>query len=793
MNLVIVESPTKAKTLAKFLGKDYVIKASMGHIRDLPLSGLGVDVEKNFIPDYVVSDKGKKTLSELKKIAKDSGTIFLASDPDREGESIAWHLQELLQNKKTKTLFKRVVFHELTKDAILQAFSHLKSLDMNLVDAQQARRVLDRLVGYKLSPLLWKKVRYGLSAGRVQSVAVRLIVDKERERSAFEITEYWTLELDFEDIDGNRKFKAEYFTKDEINNQQNAEELKKHLLNLTYKIDKINKFERKKSPYPPLKTSTLQQTMANQHGFSAKKTMISAQKLFEKGIITYHRTDSINLSDEFIKTARSFIQLNFGDSYLPKKPVIYKNNSKNAQEAHEAIRPTDIFKLPNSLKFATTDELKVYTIIWKRSVESQMTSAVYDSTNMQIISSESHLFKANGSVIKFNGFLAVDKILNTESKNSEVTLLPEYILGEKVNIKNLNTIQHFTQPPARYSDATLIKALEDMGIGRPSTYAPTLSTIQARGYVVKDGRYFVPTDVAYVVNDLLTKHFSNIVDYEFTAKLENDLDDVADGKIKWQPLMKQFYEPFESNLLQKEKELHKMDVTTLETTDKVCPECGQNLNVKLGKFGKFLSCSNYPTCKYAEPLPEDKILDENGNEIKDFGKCPNCDIGVFIVRKGRFGKFLACSNYPKCKTIKPFLEKIGVTCPKCKDGDVVIKKFKTREFFGCSNYPECNFSSWQDPREDNFVYDPDKNTSNNKENVKNNDKLKNNKKITKSKKSYSDVKNKKVIKTKSVKVVSKFKPKTAGAGRSTLKTVRTVKTKPKIVSTVKNRPTKTKD
>jgi len=712
MKLVIVESPTKAKTLSKILNKEYEIKSSFGHIRDLPKSGLGVDVEHNFAPEYVVSDKAKKTLTELKNIAKTAKTIILASDPDREGEAIAWHLRELLSKKKDGPEFKRVVFHELTKHALEEAFAHPGELNMDLVDAQQARRVLDRLVGYKLSPLLWKKVRFGLSAGRVQSVAVRLVVEKERERKAFNIEEYWSLDGHFTDEKGKRPFTAELVSKETVPNGDIAEKLKEDISKDKFQIDEVKKSERKKNPNPPLKTSTLQQTMSNQYGFTAKKTMMSAQKLFEHGFITYHRTDSLNLAPEFINAVRGFVQTNFGKNYLPDSANLYKTKEKNAQEAHEAIRPTDLNRLPSHLKGMTIDEVKVYTTVWKRAVESQMSNALYDQTSMTIVSDQGYKFRASGSVIKFDGWLATDSFLGIKESSNELNPLPEYVEKENVLVGTVDNIQHFTQPPARYSDATLIKALEEMGIGRPSTYAPTLSTIQARGYVIKEGRYFVPTDVAYVVNDLLVNNFPNIVDYDFTAKMEDTLDDVAEGKIKWVPVIRDFYLPFEKDLIEKDKILHKQDVTTLEVTDKKCPECGGVLNVKLGKFGKFLSCSNYPDCKYAEPLEEDKVLDEDGKEIEDFGKCPNCETGTFILRKGRFGKFLACSNYPKCKTAKPFLEKIGVPCPKCKDGDVVLKKAKGREFFGCSNYPNCDFSSWQDPRNPDFKYDPEKHSGN---------------------------------------------------------------------------------
>ena len=636
--------------------------------------------------------------------------------------------------KKNGPEFKRVVFHELTKSAIENAFAHPGELNMDLVDAQQARRILDRLVGYKLSPLLWKKVRYGLSAGRVQSVAVRLVVERERERAAFNVEEYWSIGALFTDSVKKRSFDAELSSKETIPNKSPCLKINEYVIYVSFKIDTVKKAERKKGSYPPLKTSTLQQGMANQFGFTAKKTMSAAQKLFEKGFITYHRTDSLNLSPEFAFSVRSFVSSKFGNNYLPEKAVFYKTKEKNAQEAHEAIRPTDVSRVPGSVKSMTVDEMKTYTLIWKRSVESQMVDATYSQTSMTIVSSKGYVFKANGSIIKFDGWLSVDKFLNISSNNNDLKALPEYAEGENVVTKEIIPVQHFTQPPARYSDATLIKALEELGVGRPSTYAPTLSTIQTRGYIIKDSRYFVPTDVAYVVIDLLVNNFPAIVDYDFTAKMESSLDDIAEGKVKWQPLIRDFYLPFEKQLLEKDKLLQKQDITTLEVTDKKCPDCGSVLNVKLGKYGKFLSCSKYPDCKYAEPLEEDKVLDEDGKEIEDFGKCDNCETGLFILRKGRFGKFLACSNYPKCKTTKPFLEKIGINCPKCKEGEVVVKKAKGREFFGCSIYPNCDFSSWTDPRNPKFVYDPDKHGNSKRKDTKTSVKKTTKKKIKKTSK-----------------------------------------------------------
>ena len=696
MKLVIVESPTKAKTLAGILGKDFEIKASMGHIRDLPKKGLGVDVDKNFEPAYEVPEKSKKVLAELKKSAKDSNEIILATDPDREGEAIAWHLSSLLASKKVK--FERVVFHELTKSAIEEAFTHPRTLDINLVDAQQARRILDRLVGYKLSPLLWKKVRYGLSAGRVQSVAVRLIVERERERQQFKPEEYWSIYGDFEN-DAKKQLKAELVEKNskklEITSGDQAKKLEDKLKIDSFKISEIKKTERQRKPYAPFKTSTLQQSASNVFGFTAKRTMSSAQKLFEHGYITYHRTDSLNLSPQFVNVARDYIAKEMKAEYLPEKGVFYKTNAKNAQEAHEAIRPTNLFLEPAHLsKKLSADDVKIYSLIWKRSLECQMLPAVYDQTTITIGSTGGYLFRATGSIIKFDGWLYVGKHMAIEEDPETLNELPDFVENEAVTLNKLTSEQHFTQPPARYSDATLIKALEELEIGRPSTYAPTITTIQSRGYVVKESKYFVPTDVAYVVTDLLVEHFPDVIDYKFTAQVENSLDAIANGEKKWVPVIREFYTPFEKEVKEKDKVLQKHDITNLGESGEKCPECGKVLIYKLGKYGKFLSCSGYPDCAYARPIEETK----NGEEVpQDYGKCPNCETGVFVLRQGKFGKFLACSNYPKCKTTQKYLEKIDMKCPKCADGDVIIKKAKGRTFYGCSRYPQCDYSSWKNP------------------------------------------------------------------------------------------------
>ncbi len=704
--LVIVESPTKAKTLAKFLDKSYTIEASMGHIRDLPKKGLGVNVENNFEPEYEIPQKSKKTVTQLKKYLKDADEIILATDPDREGEAIAWHLKHILSSTKEgkKKNYERVVFHELTKEAVLDAFNHAGKLNVNLVDSQQARRVLDRLVGYKLSPLLWKKVRYGLSAGRVQSVAVRLVVERERERLAFIPEEYWNIDVDLVSAkDKKKEFTAALEKKDgkklEVKDEKTANIVQSDLEKAKYTVLAIEKSERKKNPYAPFKTSTLQQAMANVYGISASRTMRAAQQLFEEGLITYHRTDSLTLSADFIKICRSYIKEIFGNEFLPSEALSYKTKSKGAQEAHEAIRPTDLKIQPGSdaTKKLQADAKKVYKLVWMRSIECQMMPAIYDQTKILVETDNGYGLKANGSIIKFEGWLILGKEIGDED-DEKLAVLPDLEIGESLHMKKIHPSQHFTQPPARYSDATLIKQLEEMEIGRPSTYAPTLSTIKQRGYVDKEGRYYKPTDFAFVVTDLLVEHFPNVVDYEFTAGMEEEFDKIAAGEKEWVPVIKEFYEPFEKTVTEKDKTLEKREVTTLETTEEKCPECGSVLLVKLGKYGKFLSCSNYPDCEYARPLAEELGEgDAESAESQYFGDCDVCEDGKMMLKQGRFGKFLACSNYPKCKNTKSYLEKIGMKCPKCSDGEVIVKKAKGRTFYGCSNYPDCDYAAWKNP------------------------------------------------------------------------------------------------
>lgn len=707
--LVIVESPTKAKTISKFLDKNFVVKSSFGHLRDLPKSKLGVDPENDFEPEYIISPKSKKTASELKKLAKESDEIILASDEDREGEAIAWHLAQILGldltgKSKTKKGYKRIVFHEITKNAILAALENPRQLDLNLVDAQQARRILDRLVGYKLSPFLWKKIRYGLSAGRVQSVAVRLIVEREREIQNFKKDEYWEIKADLSKQDKSAHFEARLnkingktVKKLEIATEKKAEEIKKELEKAKYQIDKIEKKEVKKHPLPPFTTSTLQQAANNRLGYSAKQTMMIAQQLYEGihlgagggvGLITYMRTDSLNLSAEARKTANNYITNHFGKEYAEER--FFKTKSKGAQEAHEAIRPTDPARTPESIKeFLDPKQFKLYNLIWQRMLASQMASAISDLTTIDITADKYNL-RASGSIIKFEGFLKVYPI-----KNEEV-IFPELKEKEILDLLKVITEQHFTQPPARYNEASLIKALEEFGIGRPSTYAPTISTIQERGYVKKEEKRLAPEEIGFIVNDFLVEHFPEIVDIKFTAKMEENLDEVAEGKQQWKKLIEDFYDPFMDNLNAKEKEVDKKAVTE-EKTDELCPKCGSPMVIKLGRFGKFMACTNYPECKTTKPMGEEKKLTEEfSGEV-----CEKCGKPM-AIKRGRFGAFLGCSGYPECKNIKSIKKPTGAKCPDCGKGDIVEKKSKAgRIFYACDNYPECKFAMWQKPTGEN--------------------------------------------------------------------------------------------
>ncbi|HSX25121.1 MAG TPA: type I DNA topoisomerase [Candidatus Andersenbacteria bacterium] len=701
MNLVIVESPAKAKTIQKYLGKGFIVKSSYGHVRDLPKSKIGVDVAKDFIPTYIIPDKAKERIKELKKYAAKADIIYFATDEDREGEAIAWHLYEVLAPKPEKA--KRITFSEITKSAIQNAISHPRELDINLVDAQQARRVLDRLVGYELSPLLWNKVRRGLSAGRVQSVAVRLIVEREEEIAAFKSDEYWTLEAllkkDGSEFSSFLKAKGEKaIPKLGIKSKEESDTIQKELAGAPYTVSHIETKERKRTPPAPFTTSTLQQAAFNQLGFSSKKTMMIAQQLYEgialgeeghTGLITYMRTDSLNLAAEAVTAATNAITKLFGPNYALAAPRVFSKKSKGAQEAHEAIRPTDPSRTPDDVaKFLEPSQIKLYRLIWQRMIASQMTEAVLNQTAIDITAGE-YIFRANGMTVAFDGFV---RALGEKAALQE-SVLPELKEGDVLELSKLQPEQHFTQPPARYSEATLVKALEEHGIGRPSTYAPTIDVIQKRGYVEKnEEKRLAPTEIGTLVNGVLTEHFPNIVDTEFTANMEASLDDVASGDKKWQPVIKEFYDPFHALIGSKNKELKKEDLTQ-EKTDEKCPKCGSDVVIKLGRFGKFKACSNYPECKFTEPMGDEKKLEEEYS-----GKmCPDCGKPL-IVKRGRFGAFLGCSGYPDCKHITPIIKDTGVKCPACGKGSIIEKKSRYgKTFYACDQYPECKNAYWSKP------------------------------------------------------------------------------------------------
>lgn len=675
MNLIIVESPTKSKTLKKFLGKNYQISASMGHIRDLPKSKLGIDIEKNFEPQYIIPLKARKTMNALKKEAEKADKIILGTDMDREGEAIAWHLTKILDLKGKN--YQRIVFHEITKEAIQEALKNPRKIDLNLVDAQQARRILDRIVGYKLSPFLWKKVARGLSAGRVQSVAVRLVVEREKEINDFIPQEYWNVEAELQQQNNtnNKSFLSKLIKKDKkkiqklgIKTKEETNKIIQDLKKTEYKISNIEKKEARKNPLPPFTTSALQQESWKKLHLSAKFTMRIAQQLYEKGHITYHRTDSLNLSDISLFTAKKFIIENYGKNYWAGFLRKYKAKGK-VQEAHEAIRPAYPDKTPDILKEKLDDkQFKLYDLIWRRFIACQMNQAVLDQTKIDI-QANNYTFRANGQIMKFEGFL---KIYPMKFEENE---LPNLEKDEILELLKLIPSQHFTQPPARYTEASLIKTLEENGIGRPSTYAPTLSTIQDRNYIEKNQqKRFQPTEIGTIVNNLLVKHFPKIVDVKFTAEMEKDLDRISEGKINWRDKIREFYIPFAENLEKKEKEVPKEKIAETPT-DKKCPECKSPIIIKLGRFGKFYACTAFPKCKYSAPL-----------EKKKLGiKCPKCQKGDLVEKITKRKKiFYACDRYPKCDFAlwdKPIKEQ----CQKCKS--LLVEKEKKIK---CSN-KDCDF------------------------------------------------------------------------------------------------------
>ena len=641
--LIIVESPTKARTLSKFLGSGYVVDSTRGHIMDLPKSKLSIDIENDFKPDYQPIEKKKQVITDLKKKAKLADSVYIATDPDREGEAIAGHVAEIL----SKSRLFRITFHEITQKAVEEAISHPGVVNQNLVDAQIARRVLDRLVGYKLSPLLWKKVRRGLSAGRVQSVAVRLIVERENEIKAFKPNEYWEIfaevnQLISEPVIQKNSFKIQLI-KQEVTDKTNADEILKDLEIAKYKVSEVKKREVRKNPFPPFTTSTMTQAASRMFGWSAKRTMSAAQSLYEQGLITYHRTDSLNLSVDAVAVARKYIDKEYGGNYLPANAIIYKTTSKSAQEAHEAIRVTDV-NLEQSTVDSEYGEQKLYDLIRRRFLACQMSQAIYDETTIDVSASK-YLLRASGQIMKFDGWRKLFSI------DKEVILLPEVAKDEELEKEKVWGDQKFTLPPARFNEASLIKTLEKLGIGRPSTYAPIISTIQLRAYVEKKDKNFFPTTIGFAVTEFLVTNFPIEMDYGFTAGMEEDLDRIADGKIKWQKEMKKFWTPFAKKLASVEKDSVRVKIET----------------EKLGKH------------------------------------CPDCKDGELVVRTGRFGKFISCSLFPECKHTEKFLDKVGIKCPDCKEGDVIVKKAKRGNFFGCSRYPDCKYASWKKPEENNSV------------------------------------------------------------------------------------------
>ncbi|CAL7959912.1 DNA topoisomerase 1 [Gammaproteobacteria bacterium] len=708
-NIVVVESPAKAITIKKYLGKDFTVLASYGHLRDLVPKTGAVDTEHDFAMRYAIIEKNAKHVTAIAKVLKTADALYLATDPDREGEAIAWHIYELMREKKVlkKQPVYRIAFHEITKTAIAEAVSHPRDISMELVDAQQARRALDYLVGFNLSPLLWKKIRYGLSAGRVQSPALRMIVEREEEIEKFIIQEYWTIIAD--NVFSKQNFVAklvEYQSKKlmqfSVTDSEQAKVVEDELLKLAagkLHVIRVEKKQRVRNPAPPFTTSTLQQEASRKLGYSAKRTMRSAQKLYEAGLITYMRTDSVNLAKEAITEIREAIQEHFGVDNLPEAPRFYKTKAKNAQEAHEAIRPTACKCLPEELaKDLDPEQFKLYGLIWQRTIACQMISALLDTVVVDMSCGEGNTFRANGCVITNPGFIAVyrEDIDDVAVIDENGKVLPPLKVGDIIDLLGIHGEQHFTEPPPRYSEASLVKALEEYGIGRPSTYATIIETLLSREYAILDNKRFKPTDVGRVVNKFLTKYFTQYVDYEFTAHLEDELDEIASGKNKFLKLMQEFWQPFKKLIETTTTDVKREDVTQEVLEDK-CPKCGKALILRLGRKGKFVGCSGYPECDYTANVDGEKNI--VAVEVVADRQCPDCGAPLHI-KIGRYGKFIGCSSYPKCKFIEP-LEKpfdTGVKCPVCNDGTMVKRKSRYgKYFYSCSKYPKCKYAIWDEP------------------------------------------------------------------------------------------------
>jgi len=730
--LVIVESPAKAKTINKILGREFTVKASIGHVKDLPEKELGVEVEKDFKPSYVIIPGKEKIIKELKKASKDADRVYLAPDPDREGEAIAWHIASEITDKKAGTgngKIYRIIFNEITERAVREAILNPRKIDIRKFEAQQARRILDRLVGYGLSPLLWRKVRRGLSAGRVQSVAVKLVVDREREIDGFKSEEYWSISAEFEGSrppkfrtrlsktnrgsgDENQGADAKFL----IPNHEAADTIIADLKDRQFVLDKIDRKQRKRMPYPPFITSTLQQEAVRKLRFSAKKTMMVAQQLYEGielgqegavGLITYMRTDSHRVAAEAQDWARKLVESVYGKDYIPEKSPVYKSKS-SAQEAHEAIRPTYPDKGPESIrKFLSRDQYALYLLIWNRFISSQMAPAQLEQTSFIIVNRGAsgvkeddktvYEFRASGTVVRFEGFMALYTEGKDEIEEENGLTLPVLKEGEILKLLDLQSKQHFTQPPPRYTEATLVKALEEKGIGRPSTYAAILSTVQDRKYVQKAEGRFSPTELGVVVNNYLVERFPELIDVDFTAKMEDELDHIEDGKMKWIEVVTDFYKPFSSELSSAIKATDRVKPEDIPT-EHVCEKCGLPMVIRWGRHGRFLACTGYPKCKNTKPIEQEGADRRPGSEEKisqlTDEKCEKCG-SPMVIKSGRFGKFLACSQYPECKNTRPL--STGIKCPK-DGGDIVERRSKRgKQFWSCSNYPGCKFASWYKP------------------------------------------------------------------------------------------------
>ncbi|GAB7126265.1 type I DNA topoisomerase [Amantichitinum ursilacus] len=715
-NLLIVESPSKAKTLKKYLGNDFEILASYGHVRGLVRKDGSVDTEHDFKMKYQVIDKNKKHVDAICAAVKDAQNVFLATDPDREGEAISWHIMEILKGKKLTTkdrTFKRVVFHEITESAVKNAVANPRDIDANMVDAQQARSALDYLVGFNLSPLLWRKVRSGLSAGRVQSPALRLICERELEIRAFTAQEYWTIHLDSHKA--RTKFSARLsqwqgkkLDQFDIPSETSQADILKALEGKDARVASVEKKKKSRSPAAPFTTSTLQQEAVRKLGMTTDRAMRTAQQLYEGvdvgqgtvGLITYMRTDSVALANEALDEIRGYIESSFDKDYLPNAPVTYKNKAKNAQEAHEAVRPTSILRTPDQVKpYLSADQFKLYQMIWKRTLACQMTPARFDTVGVDIQVGTEAVFRASGQTLVFPGFIAVyqEDQDDVESDDEDEARLPALEEGEALPVDKLSGEQHFTQPPPRYSEASLVKSLEEFGIGRPSTYASIIKTLKDREYVDLDKKRFIPTDTGEVVNKFLTDHFTQYVDYNFTARLEDQLDEISNGTRQWIPVLDEFWTRFHQQVEEKQG-LSRKEVTQ-EELDEACPKCGNKLAIRLGKRGRFIGCTTYPECDYTRNLNEDADTAPTEPEVVEGRVCPE-DGGTLIIKTGRYGKFIGCANYPKCKHIEP-LEKpkdTGVECPVCNKGTLTEKKSRYGKlFYSCSTYPKCTYATWNPP------------------------------------------------------------------------------------------------